>query len=129
MEEDWIDGSLIEEQYKPFNIKHRSYYFSRDVINFVSSSKYEKVFYSLYDQLIRSATSIGANLVEGASGSSRKDWIKFLIISLKSANETKYWLCLVRDTMNVSKEEINKLIKEAEEISKIIASIVMKSKN
>jgi four helix bundle protein len=78
---------------------------------------------------VRSSTSIGANVVEGASGSSKKDWIKFLIIALKSANETKYWLCLIRDTMEVSKEEINKLIIEAEEISKIIASIIVKSKS
>ena len=87
------------------------------------------MFNSLFDQLVRSSTSIGANVVEGSSGSSKKDWIKFLIIALKSANETKYWLCLIRDTMQVSKEEINKLIIEAEEISKIIASIIVKSKS
>ena len=126
--EDWVEGFIIEEEYKPYNIKHRCFYFSKDVVSFVSSSKYDKVFYSLFDQLVRSATSIGANVVEGSSGSSKKDWIKFLIIALKSANETKYWLCLIRDTMQVSKDEINKLVNEAEEISKIIASIVLKAK-
>lgn len=128
MEVDWVEGSIIEEEYKPYNIKHRCFYFSKDVVNFVSSCKYEKVFHSMFDQLVRSATSIGANVAEGASGSSRKDWIKFLIIALKSSNETKYWLCLIRDTMQVSKEDISKLITEAEEISKIIASIILKSK-
>ena len=128
MEEDWVEGCIIEEEYKPYNIKHRCFYFSKDVVNFVSSCKYEKVFHSMFDQLVRSSTSIGANVVEGASGSSKKDWIKFLIIALKSSNETKYWLCLIRDTMQVSKEEINSLITEAEEISKIIASIILKSK-
>ncbi len=129
MLEDWIEGNIIEEGYKPYNIKHRCFYFSKEVVLFVSSCKYENVFNSLFDQLVRSSTSIGANVVEGASGSSKKDWIKFLIIALKSANETKYWLCLIRDTMQVSKEEINKLIIEAEEISKIIASIIVKSKS
>ena len=126
--DDWVEGFIIEEEYKPYNIKHRCFYFSKDVVSFVSSSKYDKVFYSLFDQLVRSATSIGANVVEGSSGSSKKDWIKFLIIALKSSNETKYWLCLIRDTMEVSKDEINNLINEAEEISKIIASIVLKAK-
>lgn len=129
MLEDWIEGNIIEEEYKPYNIKHRCFYFSKEVVLFVKSCKYEQVFNSLFDQLVRSSTSIGANVVEGSSGSSKKDWIKFLIIALKSANETKYWLCLIRDTMQVSKEEINKLIIEAEEISKIIASIIVKSKS
>jgi four helix bundle protein len=127
--EEWIEGHIIEEEYKPYNIKHRCFYFSKDVVLFVRSCKYEFVFNSLFDQLVRSATSIGANLVEGASGSSKKDWIKFLVIALKSANETKYWLCLIRDTMQVSSAEVNNLIKEAEEISKIIASIVINSKS
>ncbi len=129
MEDDWIDANLIEEEYKPYNIKHRAFYFSKSVIEFVNSSKYEKIFYSMFDQLVRSSTSIGANLIEGASGSSKKDWIKFLIIALKSANETKYWLCLIRDTMKVSKVEIDRIIIEAEEISKIIASIILNSKD
>ncbi|MBK6633878.1 MAG: four helix bundle protein [Chitinophagaceae bacterium] len=44
-----------------------------------------------------------------------------------SANETKYWLCLISETMEVPKLKINELIKEADEISKIIASIIVKS--
>ena len=128
MDENWNDSFVLLEDDKPFNIKHRCFYFSKEVVNFVKLSKYENVFYSIFDQLVRSSTSIGANIIEGASGSSKKDWIKFLIIALKSANETKYWLCLIRDTMDVSKVETNKLIKEAEEISKIIASIVLKAK-
>lgn len=79
----------------------------------------------MFDQLIRSATSIGANMVEGKSGSSRKDWKNFYLIALKSANETKYWLCLIRDTMETDKLKITELIKEADEISNIIAAIVI----
>ena len=81
----------------------------------------------MFDQLLRSATSIGANVVEGKAGSSKKDWKNFYVIALKSANETKYWLCLISETMEVSKPKINELIKEANEISKIIASIVIKA--
>lgn len=113
-----------------YNIKHRAYHFSRAVVLFVKDQKYLAVFSSLFDQLIRSATSIGANLAEGIAGSSKNDFIKFYTISLKSANETKYWLCLIRDTVVEDKqEEINKLINEADELSKIIASIIIKTKD
>ena len=50
------------------------------------------------------------------------------MIALKSANETKYWLCLIRDTQEVSREKVNELIKEADELSKIIASIIINAK-
>lgn len=82
---------------------------------------------SLFDQLLRSATFVGANVTEGKAGSSKKDWKNYFAIALKSANETKYWLCLIRDTMDVSKPKINELIHEADEISKIIASIILKA--
>lgn len=89
----------LNESEKPYNIRHRSYYFSKQVILFVKSCRYSPVYNSLFDQLVRSATSIGANLVEGKAGSSRRDWKRFFVIALKSANETKYWLCLIRDTL------------------------------
>lgn len=123
--EDLFGAFELQEDEKPYNIRHRSYYFSKDVVLFVRDCKYDKVYYSLFDQLIRSATSICANLVEGKAGSSKKDWKNFSLIALKSANETKYWLCLIRDTLEIDKVKIKELIKEAEEISNIIATIVV----
>ena len=101
----------LNEEEKPYNIRHRCYYFSKEVVLFVKSCAYDKVYSSLFDQLIRSATSIGANIVEGKAGSSKKDWKKFFVIALKSANETKYWLCLIRDTMGIDKTKIKVLLK------------------
>ena len=83
----------------------------------------------MFDQLVRSATSICAKLVEGKAGSSKKDWRNFYVIALKSANETKYWLCLIRDTMQLDKNKIEDLLKEVNEISKIIAAIVVNAEN
>ena len=111
---------------KPYNIKHRCYQFSKEIIQFVSATKFERIHFSIFDQLIRSGTSIGANIIEAKSGSSTKDFKNFYTISLKSANETKYWLCLIRDTiLTENKDHINKLISEADELSKIIASIII----
>ena len=100
------------------------------MILFVRESKYEKIYSSLFDQLVRSGTSIGANVVEGKAGSSKRDWRKFYVIALKSANETKYWLCLIRDTIEeVNKKKLGELIKEADELSKIIAKILISSES
>lgn len=117
----------VQEAEKPYNIRHRCFYFSREIILFVKGCNYKYVFSSLFDQLVRSATSIGANLVEGKAGSSKRDWRKFQVIALKSANEAKYWLCLIRDTMEVDKAKVSELLIEAEEISNIIASIIIKA--
>jgi len=126
MESELVSFELKEND-KPYNIRHRCYYFSKEVLLFVKDCKYDRVYTSLFDQLIRSATSIGANIVEGRAGSSKKDWKKFFIIALKSANETKYWLCLIRDTMEVDTAKVGLLLKEVEEISNIIASIIINS--
>ena len=123
--EETFETFEVNEGEKPYNIRHRCYYFSKEVVLFVKDCKYDRVYHSLFDQLIRSATSIGANLVEGKAGSSKKDWKNFYVIALKSANETKYWLCLIRDTMESDKLKLKELIEEAEEISNIIAAIVI----
>jgi four helix bundle protein len=118
----------LNEGEKPYNIRHRCFFFSKNIIVFVRECKHDRIFSSLFDQLLRSGTSIGANVVEGKAGSSQKDWKNYLSIALKSANETKYWLCLIRDTMEVDKPKINELITEADELSKIIASIILNAK-
>ncbi len=120
--------SVLEESSSVYNIKHRAFYFSRDIVLFVGRQKYDRIYFSLFDQLIRSSTSIGANLVEGISGASKNDFIKFNVIALKSANETKYWLSLIKETLEVDKENIASFIIEANEIANIIASIIIKTK-
>jgi len=99
--------------------------FSKNVVLFINKNDFNRVYHSVIDQLLRSATSVGANVIEGKSGNSRKNLINCFSIALRSANETKYWLCLIRDTMVVNKEETNLLIKEADEISKIIGKSIM----
>lgn len=113
---------------KSYDIKERTYFFSLSIVKFIYSLERRKFFYSMLDQLLRSATSVGANIIEGKAASSNRDFIKFYTIALKSANETKYWLMLFRDGFEVNKERVEELLQEAEEIIKIIASIVIKLK-
>lgn len=111
------------------NIKYRAYYFSLEVIKFVAEFPNEKLFWIISDQLLRSATSVGANLVEAKSSSSKRDFIKYYEIALKSANETKYWLCLLRDGTKMNKDKISRLLQEIEEISKMLGSSLLTLKN
>ena len=110
------------------NVKYRSYNFSLSIIKFCSEFPEKKIFWIISDQLLRSASSIGANLVEAISASSKKDFIKYYEIALKSANETKYWLCLLRDSKLINLDNINNLLNEAEEISKMIAASLLTMK-
>ncbi len=76
----------------------------------------------IINQLIRAATSIGANLIEARVSSSRLEFKKFYEVSLKSDNETKYWLGLLRDAGLVNRKIVDDLLKETTEISNILAS-------
>jgi four helix bundle protein len=110
------------------DIKLRSYKFSLDIISLTNSLPNKRSAWIITDQLIRSATSIGANLIEARASSSRLEFKKFYEISLKSANETKYWLCLLRDAKLSDKNKIEILLKEATELANMLASSVLKLK-
>lgn len=107
-------------------VKYRSYDFSLKIIKFVSSLPNKKVFWVISDQLLRAATSIGANIIEAQSASSKRDFIKFYDIALKSANETKYWLCLLRDAgLLEDTKEVEDLLQEAMEIARMLGSSLL----
>lgn len=112
-------------------LKYRCYYYSINIIKFLQSLPEKKIYWVISDQLLRSATSVGANIVEAKSSSSKRDFIKFYEIALKSANETKYWLGLLRDATESDEDKIRQLLKEIEEISKMLGSslLTMKNKN
>ncbi len=107
------------------NIRYRAYLFSLKTIKFIATLPNERVFWIISDQLLKASTSIGANLIEAKSSSSKKDFVKFYEIALKSANGTRYWLGLLRDATNADKTKTLQLLKEAEEISKMIGSSLL----
>lgn len=76
-------------------------------------------------QLLRSGTSICANDIETQAASSRKDFVNFLHYSLKSANESKFWLTLLRDTGKMSKEQYRRLFSELLGIANILGSSIL----
>jgi four helix bundle protein len=125
------NSNLKNKKHKS-NIKNefsrRCYDYSIAVIKLIKGLPEKRVFWTLSDQLVRSATSIGANIIEAKSASSKRDYIKYYEIALKSANETKYWLALLRDALDVEKDEVNKLLKETGELANILAASLLTMK-
>src|SRR3989338_1347420 len=111
------------------DLRQRCYKFSLDIIAFTDTLPNKRSAWIITDQLIRSATSIGANLIEARASSSRLEFKKFYEIALKSANETKYWLNLLKDTKLAEEKIILDLLSEVSELSNMIASGVLKLKN
>lgn len=109
-------------------LKYRSYKFSIKIIKFVSILPSQRIYLIIIDQLVRSATSIGANIIEAQAASSKKDFIKFFQIALKSANETKYWLGILRDGTQADREEINSLLKEVTELANMLGASLLTMK-
>ncbi|MDP3982391.1 MAG: four helix bundle protein [bacterium] len=99
--------------------------FSLQTIELCGKLREKRLLLPIADQLIRSATSVGANVVEAKSSSSRKDYIHFFEIALKSANETKYWLMLVKESIPDFIEKADTLLSETSEISNILASSIL----
>ena len=110
--------------------KKRLYMWVLRLIKFIDNLQKGLVSEVMGRQLMRSGTSILANYVEANSASSKKDFINFFTHSLKSANESKVWLTLLRDTEKGSKGDLEGLLKELTEIANILASsiIAMKGK-
>ena len=110
--------------------KKRLYNWVLRLIKFIDKLPKDSVCSVMGKQLIRSGTSILANYIEANSASSKKDFINFFTHSLKSANESKVWLTLLRDTDKGDKKELKWLLDELIEISNILASsiLIMKGK-
>ncbi|MCL5434778.1 MAG: four helix bundle protein [Patescibacteria group bacterium] len=105
--------------------KRRLYSLILRIIKFVENCKKSQTTRIVGDQLIRSGTSILGNYIEGQSASSKKDYTNYFHHSLKSANESKVWVLILRDTGNGEKEEADSILAELDEISKIFGSSVL----
>ena len=117
----------LNKNYKT-DLKKRCFYFSVDVVNFVvrPTNFVEQI---IFKQLLRCATSIGANIVEAHGSSSKKDFLNFFSIALKSARETLYWLYLIKETGNKNNQDkLLALIAECDELAKIIAASILTMK-
>jgi len=104
-------------------IQIKSYDFAIRIVELYKYLIEERKEYVLSKQLLRSGTSIGANVEEAIGGQSRKDFFAKLSISYKEARETHYWIRLLTDTGYLTIEKSKSYLDDVEEILKIIGSI------
>ncbi len=112
-----------------FDLEERTAKFSEKVIDFVRKIPKNQITFSTVSQLVRSATSIGANYCEADEAESGKDFKHKLGIAKKEARETKYWLRIIVKTAPNLKDEARGLWQEAKELDLIFNSIIHKIQN
>jgi four helix bundle protein len=105
-------------------IQDKSYQFAIKTVNLYRSLTENRKEYVLSKQLLRSGTSIGANIEEGIGGQSEKDFYAKLNIAYKEARESHYWLRLLRDTSYLTEEQANSYLSDCDELLRIIGSII-----
>ncbi|WP_080779355.1 four helix bundle protein [Chryseobacterium phocaeense] len=107
----------------------KSFEFAVNIVRFYKRIITDKKEFTLSKQMLRSGTSIGANIREALNAQSRMDFIHKLSISQKECDETLYWLELLYATDYISEEEFENLRNQASELLKIIRSIIITTKN
>lgn len=109
-------------------ILDKSYKFGLRILKLYLHLKKQKIDIGLCSQILRSGTSIGANVEEAVGGSSRKDFINKLQIAYKEARETRYWLMLFNDSGILEKKLADSYIENCGEILRILTTILKSSK-
>jgi four helix bundle protein len=114
------DKSKFKDEFKK-----RLYVFTLRLIEFLDKLPKDNVSMRIGDQLLRSGTSIIGNYVEGRSASSKKDFTNYFNHSLKSANESKLWFALLRDSGRAKADDVAWFLSELDEIAKVFASSIL----
>jgi four helix bundle protein len=109
-------------------LDERTYKFALRIVRLVSSLPQNTTSQVLGRQVLRSGTSVGANVEEAFGGSSKRDFTNKMSIALKEAKETHYWLRLIKDSALVTAQKIEPLVQESLEIKLILAKTVITSK-
>jgi len=117
----------MSKSVKSTNLKVRVYDYALEIITYIDKLPNRRAFWVIGDQLLRSATSIGANIFEGQSSCSKKEFIKYYQISLKSCNECTFWLSIIRDLSKRYRDipDNNLLLEETDEIGKMLGASLL----
>ncbi|HOX54041.1 MAG: four helix bundle protein [Candidatus Omnitrophica bacterium] len=119
---------MEEPRHKIYDLRKRTYLYALDIINFIENLPKDYISIIIGRQLLRSATSIGANIIEAQASSSKKDFTNFYSHSLKSANESKFWLSLLLDSHRVPFDKTKIISDETIELSNILAASILSLK-
>lgn len=109
-------------------LEQKSFQFAIRIVNLCKHLRNAKEEYTLSKQLLRSGTSIGANVAEAQQAQSKADFISKLSIALKETTETKYWVRLLAATGYLSEQEYQSIFPDCVEIEKMLTSSVKTAK-
>lgn len=109
-------------------IKQKSFSFAVRIVSIYKHISENKKEYVLCKQLLRSGTSIGANVREADNAESKSDFIHKMSIAQKETDETMYWLELLKESEYLSEKDFESLFSDAAEILKILRSIILTTK-
>lgn len=112
-----------------YDLEERTAKFGENIIDFCKSLKEDFICKSIISQLVRSATSVGANYMEANGASSKKDFLNKIFICKKESQETKHWLRMLAKCFPGEKEKIRKFWQEAQELSMIFHKITSSSRS
>lgn len=110
------------------DIQKRTYDFALRIVRLCRAVDEDRIGRVLIGQLLRSGTSIGANVREAQGAQSRRDFIAKMHIARKEAMESHYWLCLIRDSELLPANRLEEIIVEADEIVRILSAIILSTK-
>ena len=108
----------------PTDIQQRTFEFAKRIVNLVDRLPRTLAATEIGRQMLRSGTSVGANMQEADAAESRSDFIHKVSIALKEARETRYWLALVDATILSNDSEVQALLQESTELTKILFTII-----
>ncbi|HVQ55793.1 MAG TPA: four helix bundle protein [Pyrinomonadaceae bacterium] len=109
-------------------LKERSYAFALRTIKLYKHLSGESKEYVLSKQILRSGTSIGANITEANRGESRMDFVHKLSIALKEADETEYWLNLLRDGDYITASQAESLLTDCSQLQRLLIASIKTTK-
>jgi four helix bundle protein len=110
-------------------IQEKSFELAKEIVVIYQYLTHEKREYVLSRQLLRSGTSIGANAAEAGAGQTRKDFISKMNISYKEAQETLFWLRLLKETGYLNHSNSDHVMKLCEEVCRILCAILKTANN
>ena len=109
-------------------VKDKSYDLALRIVKLCKYLRNDKREFVLSKQVLRSGTSIGANIEEAIGGHTKKEFISKLSIAYKESRETHYWLRLLKDAEFISKTEFDSIVADLIEVQKLLVSILKTSK-
>lgn len=117
-----------EQRYKPRDIQMRTFEFAKRIVTVVARLPRSVAGIELGRQLLRAGTSVGANVREADAAETHRDFVHKIMIAEKEAKEAHYWLELVNETIVQNDSEIQMLLKEADQLGRILYAIGRKKK-